>query len=421
MRSIVVIFALLVVVARVSLADEPAPTVDPGPAVDAGVPEAVPDAAVAAGSGSAAVVEPPPPPVEHSSRTFAGSLQLDYLAVPTDRDARSKVFDGTTAEVSLKVTQELGSYATASVKVCFACHGFEVGMGLVELRANSAFRVRVGRMTPAFGAFPQRHDPANHLTSDKPLPYDMGRMLARTAWNEGILPAPWVDNGIEIAGTHFWSGGQIDYAVWAVSGPKGSPDAADFDFTLSRSPEQYYVDNNSEPAVGGRGSLGLELSETMTLAVGASAMAGRYDPARSLSFVIAGVDFALKLGSIAVRAEYLIKRVEMALGDDPATRFKFGPGADGTYDNFFVKDGFYAETELPVGPVTGLLRLDGLRRLGNVVRSSDLDKSSYLLRYTFGLAFRLRSKITLKTSIELYRSKELGNDVALHLGLATPM
>ncbi len=414
MRSLVVF--VVFVLAPVARAQPVEPV--PAPAsIDAGVPADAPTDA----APLAEPVEPAPPaPVESRERTFAGSLQLDYLAVPTDRDARAKVFDGATAEISLKVTQELGSYATASVKVCFACHGFEVGMGVVELRANRAFRVRIGRMTPAFGSFPQRHDPANHLTSDKPLAYDMGRMLARTEWNEGILPAPWVDNGVEIAGTKFWDGGQLDYALWAVSGPKGSPDAADFDFTLSRAPEQYYVDNNSEPSIGGRASLALELSEATTLAIGASAMGGRYDPARDLSFLIAGIDFALTLGAIAVRAEYLVKRVEMALGDDPGSRFKYGPSADGTFDNFFVKDGFYAETELPVGPVTGILRVDGLRRSGNVVRTSLLESSSYLLRYTFGIAYRMRSKITLKTSIELYRSKELGNDIALHLGLATP-
>lgn len=413
-RTFLVILVALVALAGGSLAQpQPTPS-DAGVPIDATVPESTADAAVP---------PPPPPPAPtppENGRTFAGSLQLDYLAVPTDRDARTKVFDGATAEISLKATQELGSYATASVKVCFACHGFEVGMGMVELRANAAFRVRVGRMTPSFGSFPARHDPANHLTSDKPLPYDMGRMLQRTQWNEGILPAPWVDNGIEVAGTHFWNGGQIDYALWVVSGPKGSPDAADFDFALSRAPEQYYVDNNSEPSVGGRGSLLLELSEASALTVGASAMGGHYDPARNLSFVIGGVDLAFKLGALVLRAEYLIKRVEMALGDDPASRFKYGPSSNGTFDNFFVKDGFYAETELPIGRVTGLVRLDGLRRIGNVVSSGTLESSTYLIRYTAGLAWRLRSKITLKTSMEVYRSKELGSDLALHLGLATP-
>ncbi|MFN0249048.1 MAG: hypothetical protein ACKV2T_19340, partial [Kofleriaceae bacterium] len=376
-------------------------------------------APASAPAGSAMPAEPPPSDAPLGIN-IAGSLQLDYLYVPTDRDARGRVFDGATAEISLKATRELGRNATASIKVCFACHGFEVGVGVVEVRATSAFRARIGRFTPSFGSFPQRHDPANHLTSDKPLPFDMGRMLHREAWNEGILPAPWVDNGLELAGTKFWDGGQFDAAVWIASGPKGSPDAADFDFTLSRAPEQYYVDNNSQPAVGGRASLVLELTERASIEVGASAMVGTYDPARSLGFALGGVDVAVLVGRLALRAEYLVKRVEMALGSDPGSRFKYGPNASGRFDDFFVKDGFYADLELPLGSVTGLARIDGLRRKGNVLATSPLESSSYLLRYTVGLATRIHAKVTLKSSVELYTSKELGSDTALHLGVATP-
>lgn len=366
------------------------------------------------------VVEPvePPPPADLGVRTFAGSIQLDYLAVPTERDARGSTFDGATTEISLRITKDFTKHASATVKVCFACHGFEAALGFVELRAADELRVRVGRITPSFGAFPARHDPANHLTSDKPLPYDMGRMFARDIWNEGILPAPWVDNGVEVAGTWFWSTGRFDYAAWLTSGPKGSPDAVDFDFTLSRAPEQYYVDNNSEPAVGGRAALTLELGADAEIALGASAMAGRYDPARSLSFAIAGVDAAYKHGRFALRAEYLIRRTEMALGDDPATRFKYGP-VNGEFSDFFVKDGFYVEGEVPVGRVTLLGRWDGLRRRGNVLATSPLSSSTSMLRYTAGLAIQLQSRIQVKTSVELYQLADLEDEVALHLGVAT--
>src|SRR5206468_578425 len=139
-------------------------------------------------------------------RTFAGSIQLDYLAT-TDPHARQSTLDGSTVELSLKLVVDLGHSASATVKACFACHGFEAGMAYVELRSSDELRLRIGRMTPAFGAFPQRHDPANHNTSDKPLPYDMGRMLRLREWNEGVLPTPWVDNGIELVGTHFLAGG----------------------------------------------------------------------------------------------------------------------------------------------------------------------------------------------------------------------
>src|SRR5258705_6826851 len=101
--------------------------------------------------------------------TFAGSLQLDYLGVPTEHSPRAFTLDGATVELSLKLTKDFSKNASASVKVCFACHGFEAGLAVVELRAADELRMRAGRMTPAFGSFPQRHDPANHMTSVKPL------------------------------------------------------------------------------------------------------------------------------------------------------------------------------------------------------------------------------------------------------------
>jgi hypothetical protein len=357
---------------------------------------------------------------DSSARTFAGSLQLDYLAVPTNTHARDTTLDGATVELSLKLTKDFSKDFSASVKVCFACHGFEAGMAFVEYRAADEFRVKVGRMTPAFGSFPLRHDPANHMTSDKPLPYDMGRMIRRNDWNEGILPAPWVDNGIEIAGTHFFDGGQLDYAAYAVSGPKGTPDAVDFDFVESRSPSQYYVDNNSEPAVGARISGSIDLTDTSILVLGASGMAGHYDPDRKLAFVIAGADAVLQIGSAYLRAEYLIRRTQMALGTDPATNFKYGPGKDGIYDNWFLKDGFYAEGEVPIGSVSVIARWDGLRRNGNVLASSALSSYTSLYRYTGGLAVKLKSGIRIKSSVEYYQFSDFANELALHLGVATP-
>src|SRR5262245_5853438 len=187
------------------------------------------------------------------TRTFAGSVQLDYLAVPTEDPARRFTLDGATIELSLKLSVDLSTRTSASVKVCFACHGFEAGMAYIEMRAADELHIRVGRMTPTFGSFPQRHDPANHRTSDKPLPYDMGRMLRIQEFNEGVLPAPWVDNGIELNGTHFFGKNlQTDYAIYAISGPRAGADPVDFDFKMSRSGEAYYIDNNSRPVVGGQ-------------------------------------------------------------------------------------------------------------------------------------------------------------------------
>lgn len=354
-------------------------------------------------------------------RTIAGSLQLDYLAVPTDPNIQTTL-TGFTTELSLKLSVDFARSASASVKVCFACHGFEAAAAFVDVRAADELTVRIGRLTPEFGSFPQRGDPANHRSNDKPLPYDMGRMLHHTDWNEGILPAPWVDNGVELLGTRFVAGGRVDYAAYVLSGPKNlANDASDFDFIASHTPSQYYIDNNAEPSAGARLSGTADFDRAgHGVTLGASVMAGHYDPARRLGFLIAGADLVVNLDGAIVRAEYLVRRTEVAVGADPMARWKYGPGPDGKYDDHFVKHGFYAETEVPIGRVDAFVRFDGLLRVGNVLKISKLSSRSRLLRYTAGAAVRISDDIRIKASAEYYQSRDLGDDVALHLAVATP-
>jgi len=354
-------------------------------------------------------------------RTIAGSVQLDYLVVPTGSHINATTFDGMTTELSLKMSVDFTSNASVSVKVCFACHGFEAAAAYVDLRAADELSVRIGRLTPEFGSFPQRGDPANHRTNDKPLPYDMGRMLHHTDWNEGILPAPWVDNGVELLGTRFVGGGRIDYAAYILSGPKGDADAADMNFVASREPDRYYVDNNSEPTVGARLSGTLDLdARGHGITLGASAMAGHYDPDRQLGFWIAGADLVANLDGVVLRAEYLARRTDMAIGANPLTRWKFGPDAAGQYDDHFMKHGFDAEAEAPIGRFDVFARFDGLLRRGNVLATSALNARAQLLRYTAGTAYRIIDNIRIKASVEYYQFSDLANDLALHIGVSTP-
>jgi len=370
--------------------------------------------AIAAVAAAAAIAR------AESHRTIAGSLQLDYLVVPTDPHSRLSTLDGMTAELSLKLSVDFTANASASVKVCFACHGFEAAAAFVDLRAADELSVRIGRLTPEFGSFPQRGDPANHHSNDKPLPYDMGRMLHHRAWNEGILPAPWVDNGVELLGTRFVAGGRVDYAAYILSGPKGNGDLVDFDFIASREPNAYYVDNNSEPVVGARLSGTTDFdSAGHGITFGASFMTGHYDPERRLGFLIGGADVVVNLDAVVLRAEYLARRTDMST-DKPATYWKYGPGPDGRFDDHFFKHGFYAETEIPLGRVDAFARFDGLLRFGNLPMMSPLSSSARLLRYTAGAAVRVNDNIRIKTSAEYYQSNDLSNDVALHVAVATP-
>ena len=353
-------------------------------------------------------------------RTFVGSVQVDYLAVPSDPIARDQTFDGATVELSLKMVTDHSENITSSVKICVACHGLEVGMAFFDLRVSDALNVRVGRFTPSFGEFPLRHDPANHRTSDKPLPYDMGRMLRITEWNMSVLPAPWVDNGIEVSGSHFFRDTQLDYAVYAIGGPRAGRDAQDFDFIQSRTPQLFYIDNNSRPSVGARVGATLGVTDTISASLGFSGMGGTYDPDNDLSFFIAGVDMVWRIDRLIFRAEYLVRRTQFSLGDDPAERFRYGPGEDGQFDDFFIKHGFYAELEQPVGNFDLVARFDGLRRAGNVVNTSPLRSISTVLRYTGGLSYKIHGPLRIKTSVEFVDFSDFDDEIAVHLGLAGP-
>jgi hypothetical protein len=346
------------------------------------------------------------PNASGQDRNFAGSVQASYLYVH-DRnfEARDRALDGFVTEMNVKLAVDFSDHVSTNVKVCFSCHGFELGMAYIDLTITDEARFRIGRFNPSFGDFQLRHDPANHRTVDKPLAYDMGRMVRLREWNLGIMPAPYVDNGIEFGGTH-WFGTQLqlDYSAYAVGGFRGNSDGQDIDWIQQRTGGTYYVDNNSRPSMGGRVSTTLDLADDdMTFTTGVSGMGGWYDPKAELSYMVVGADFYARVKRVEIRGEYLLRRTQMALGDDPGSRFKYGPGKNGKYDPYFLKDGFYVEAIVPLLPRFELVgRFDGLRRRGNVPVNSALRKESGILRYTFGGDVSLGYGVRIKMFGEFY-------------------
>ncbi len=353
-------------------------------------------------------------------RNFAGSVQLDYHFVPTQpqANARGIGFDGFTTEAALKVTADISDHISANVKVCYGCHGFEMNMAYLDLRAADELNVRVGRFSPSFGSFNLRSDTANHRLSDKPLAYDMGRMLRLRTWNMGVLPSPFPDNGVEVNGTH-WFGENVqgDYAVYAVSGFKGDSNGFDLDFEQSRSGSLYYVDNNARPTVGGRAALTLKLSPTSDMTVGASGMYGTFDPKNSLSYAIVGADLVFRFNRTNLRFEYLARRQEFDTSDASKLAYALAP----TGGNFFVKHGAYGEIEHPVSKVVDVIgRVDLLHREGNVLRDLGLTRTSSVLRYTVGSTFAIERGFRVKASTELWQWSDRDGsgknlDVGFHL------
>lgn len=350
---------------------------------------------------------------------FAGSLQANYTWVPTEKHGRDISLDGMTTELSLKVAVDFTDNVSANVKLCYTCHGVELGMAFVDMRVMDEFNIRVGRFNPAFGDFSLRHDPANHRTSDKPLPYDMGRMLRIREFNLGVLPSPYVDSGLELNGTHWFGDAvQFDYAFHMVGGLRAAKNDLDVDFISMRS--TYYIDNNSEPAIGGRMAFTFNVSDDVLLTLGGSGLGGHLDPERKHTYWIAGADLYLRVATFDLHAEYLVRRTEYDVGDNPDAVFRYGPGKNGKYDNFFLKDGFYIEGNLPVNSRLELVaRFDGLRRMGNVTVNSPIrSKNSAILRYTAGINVILEGSVRLKLSGEFYDFTDFKDEVVVNVGVA---
>jgi hypothetical protein len=363
-------------------------------------------------------------PASAIERNFAGSAQLDYHFVPTARDAKAipNTFDGFTMEFAGKLAVDFSERVSANMKVCYGCHGFEADMMYFDVRAADELNFRLGRFSPSFGAFNLRHDPANHRFSDKPLPYDMGRMLRMRQWNLGVLPSPFPDNGLEVNGTK-WLGSsvQLDYAAYLVSGFKADAKPLDIDFKLSRSPQAYYIDNNARPTFGGRAALTFKLGEASDLTLGLSSMYGTYDPSNDLKYWIVGGDATLRLDKTNIRAEYLGRRTQFSTEDK--TVFKYIV-ADNRGD-FSMKHGGYFEVEQALTPELDLMgRVDGMYRVGNVEAASELSRRSSVFRYTLGTAYAIERGLRIKLSTELWEFSDRDGltgrklELSMHTALA---
>jgi len=260
------------------------------------------------------------------------------------------------------------------------------------------------------------------------LPYDMGRMLRRGDWNNGILPSPFPTNGVEVNGTH-WFGtvAQFDYAVYGVTGFKNDSEPNPVDLNFQESHLPYYVDTAIRPAGGGRLALTLKASPSVDITLGGSGMYGTYDLADKLSYAIVGADFAVRVQRTAFRLEYLARRQQFDTRNPDI--FKYAIAKSG--GDFFTKQGAFAELEQPVSTALAFTgRVDGMLRRGNVsnvpvgsgsasaTSGSPLTNDSFVVRETLGLAYALERNFRLKVSGELWQFSypdELEHKTALGL------
>ncbi len=320
---------------------------------------------------------------------LSGSAALDYryIAGPNPQENPSPLgIAGLTFEVAQKVVAEVGHGFSFTVKACGGCHGIEVDQGFGELRLKPFFNLRAGRINVPFGEFTVRHDPANFSTPSKPLPYAMGDMLqyGREGFNLGIVPGPWVDNGLELFGSaSLGKTTQLDYAVYVVKGLAGDND---FDFAHSRS----YLDNNRTPAFGAR----LVLTGD-DWAIGGSFSAGTYDSKDALWYAMGGLEAYARFGPVTLRAEALARRTDL---DPVASGYAYR-----LIDAWFLKAGWYAQLDWAVIPqLTLIVRSDGLQRWGMPLPGSELAPVAGVQRQTVAALVRVHENVALKADYELW-------------------
>ncbi len=332
---------------------------------------------------------------------LSGSAAIDYRFITGANPPQNPSLlgiNGLTAEVAQKAVAEVGHGVSFSVKVCAGCHGLEVDQAAGELRFKRFFNVRAGRINVPFGEFTVRHDPTNFTTPSKPLPYAMGDMLfyGSDGYNLGIVPAPYVDNGVEAFGSFsLGTSTQLDYSVYVVKGLVGEND---LDFARSRA----FLDANRLPAGGAR--LVLTGSDW---GVGGSFSGGTADALDRRWYLMGGLDFFLRVGSVTFRAEALARRTDL----DPTAAYRFQ-----LIDPWFLKAGWYAQLDWELTPrFVAIVRSDGLHRLGMPLPESNLSPSAGVQRQTVAALVRLNDHAALKADYELWTFQGNGDERMRHV------
>ena len=346
-----------------------------------------------------------------SSTTVSGSVFVDYWWLDS-KTAMKRASTATSATIdgALKIGVDVNDDVAFSSKACISCHGVELESLQVDYMPRTWFNVQAGRISVPFGDYHARVDQSGHKTVSAPLIYDMGRMVygEKAAFNLGVLPMPYVDNGVLVYGQKFLGPVQAWYGVYGTGGLRGSND---IEWTSMRA--LYYTDSNRLPAGGGRlsftyaaGTEGLLKDST----VGFSFTAGRYDRDAVLGYAVWGADATVGVGPVTLRGEYAWRRTDLS----PAATYAFE-----TPDLWLRKDGFYVEAEAPVATdLAGVVRYDALRRTGVPLpgAAKGLSQDSVIDRTTFGLVYTPATSLYAKLGYEYWRSNDFPAFHSIHLG-----
>jgi hypothetical protein len=344
---------------------------------------------------------------------FSGSVYIDQWGFLDSQDAAKRSAQSLAPAASIKIGGDINDNLSFSAKACISCHGVDLEHVALDFQPKTWANVQVGRLAVPFGEFSNRVDPSSYWAGSQPLIFDMGRMAfgTRSAMNLGVIPMPYVDTGALLYGVK-WLGSKIQtwYGAYAVAGLRG---ANDVDFIALRSIP--YNDNNAQPAYGGRLAFSYSAEHGALIgdsSLGGSYTAGKYDKDARLGYEAWGADATLRFWRLILRGEYAHRRTDL---DTAANGYPFA-----LQDPFFVKEGFYAELEHPLGRYLHFVyRYEELARKGAPLPGApvEMTTNSRFLRYSAGIGIEPGQNMFVKMGWEYWDTTDFGRFNAYHVGI----
>jgi hypothetical protein len=366
----------------------------------------------AAGNGEAAATDGAAAAAEAPAFNLFGTVSLIHRSGLRPSDLENAGFF---PEVWLGAEWNPTGVISGRIHACVSCHTenaavssrIELAEGFVRLDVDQLLcccedamiqtSIDGGRFIVPFGAFAAMSHPGAYRTATRPLMYNMGQNIFRDDLGAPILPMPYSDEGIMVsANATLIEDINISLDAYAVNGLQGSTALDLPGFWSARD----YVDNNSEPAVGGRLTVGNKM-----LRLGASAMSGRYNDNSPLADLTGLLDYKIYGVDATFRWEDLLRvTYEYARRDSDA--FDFGLNDD-------LREalrGSIIEGELKLWEkprISAVVRYDDQRRAADLPLpgSRIIDADFAVSRFTWGFNIALGSS-TLLLNHERWRLPE---------------
>jgi cbb3-type cytochrome c oxidase subunit III len=269
---------------------------------------------------------------------------------------------------------------TSRVEVVEAALRLDLSQWLGADTPNVRANVDVGRFIVPFGAFSAQSNPGIYRTVTKPLIFNMGQRVFSNDIGVAVLPMPYADEGANFnLSLPVTCDVNATMDVYLVNGLQGT--GLGLDFLNSRD----YVDNNAQPSVGGRATVGNQY-----VRAGGSITGGRFNPNGGLGVFAAPLNYQIFGFDLSAHYEDVV-RVQAEYAQRDSDTLTFMPRLPITTDR---NSGYYVEGELRVYEqprVSLLVRYDGQDRHALLpFPGSSLSSPNFgVRRFTYGVNFTL--------------------------------